>query len=89
MIPNHYPTNAPEYMPEYVQQQIDQKERDRQNAIGLALQTLEDARAEFKITIDTINRCYDGFVTSPVTTQRTPRSKKNLITADPTVAQYL
>jgi hypothetical protein len=34
--------------PEYIQQQIDQRVRDRQHAIDLAIEILEEAKANFK-----------------------------------------
>ena len=75
--------------PEYIKQQIDQKVRDRQASIKLAIETLEEAKANFKIEIETINRCYDAYDDPNfVPTQKARTFNTNQITADPSVAQY-
>ena len=73
---------------EYLKQQAEQKTRDRQRAIDIATDRLDEAVAEFKLEIIQIHVNYNAFE-DPNFVYITERANDaNHVSADPTVTQY-
>jgi hypothetical protein len=73
---------------EYLKQQAEQKARDRQRAIDIAIERLDEAVAEFKLEIIQVYVNYNAFE-DPNFVYITERANNvNHVSADPTAAQY-